>query len=240
VGLWDIADPNRPTSTALLIGRGGPVTDVALRPDGTVLAIAGVGGTVTLWDLRDRHHPTQLGTVRGHVGAVNGVAFDPAGTRLVTSGDDGTVRLWDVADPARSPALGVFDGRRGPVVDATFSAHDDILSAGKDGVVLLWDTGGTPGAGAPAASRAAPGTTTARPIPVVTIGRPAASLVADASGRTVAVGAHQGPVRIASIDPGVLTEVACRDRHARIGPEEWNRLVSGLPYQDPCAGRPAG
>ncbi len=65
---------------------------VAMSPDGSTLASAGIDGMVTLWEVGTWR---RLATLKGHTDKVWFLAFSPDG-RTLASDDDETVRLWDV------------------------------------------------------------------------------------------------------------------------------------------------
>ena len=78
-------------------GEPGPVSAVAISPDGMRVVSGHFGDlkkTLRLWD-------TQTGQLirvfEGHNGAVRAVAFSPDGTRVLSGSYDNTVKLWDAA-----------------------------------------------------------------------------------------------------------------------------------------------
>jgi WD40 repeat protein len=90
---------------------------VAISPDGSILASAGIDAMVTLWEVGTWR---RLATLKGHTDKIWFLAFSPDG-RTLASNDDETVRLWDVRDhtqravfrPARGwgPMFFTRDGR---------------------------------------------------------------------------------------------------------------------------------
>jgi WD40 repeat protein len=90
----------------LLRGHDGAVRGLAFNADGSLLASAGVDGTVRVWRMRDG---APVATLRGHQGPANAVDFAADG-RLMSTGDDGTVRVWDVATAREMVALSVYAG----------------------------------------------------------------------------------------------------------------------------------
>jgi WD40 repeat protein len=76
--------------TMTLVGHTGPVNNVAVSPDGKVIATAGFDGTAKLWNASTGDERM---TFFGHDRIVHTVAFSPDGRFLATASGDGTVML---------------------------------------------------------------------------------------------------------------------------------------------------
>ncbi len=69
-----------------------PMTAVAFRRDGQVLATGHKDGTISIWDLAAGKKKR---TLPGHGALVQSLKFTPDGKTLVSSGHDGMIRLWN-------------------------------------------------------------------------------------------------------------------------------------------------
>jgi WD40 repeat protein len=111
-----------------------PVQDVAVSPDGRVLAVA--GASVQLWNLADHRLPPR--TLARRTAAALTVAFSPDGHRLAVGYADNAIDLWDLNRPTDPPHP--LDGHSSSVLDLTFSPDGHRLaSTGSDFTVRLWD-----------------------------------------------------------------------------------------------------
>lgn len=82
------------------------VNDLAISPDGGLLATGGGDKLVKTWELLTRR---EVARFEGHVGAVTGVAFGRHAAEMVTVGADRQVKLWDVTT---GEAVVTMGGRR--------------------------------------------------------------------------------------------------------------------------------
>ncbi|MCF3137104.1 NB-ARC domain-containing protein, partial [Streptomyces olivochromogenes] len=126
--------PDRPHASLQrsFTGHTGPVSAVAVAPDGSWLATA--GEVVRVWDPVSG---TCTASLTGHTGPVSAVAVAPDGTWLASAGHDKVVRVWD---PVSGTCTASLTGHTGPV-SAVAVAPDGtwLASAGRDRVVRVWD-----------------------------------------------------------------------------------------------------
>ncbi|WP_405161924.1 WD40 repeat domain-containing protein [Nocardia sp. NBC_01499] len=140
IGVWDISIPFYSRligeATAGPPDRRGP--QVALRPDGGLLATAG-NGEVRLWNLADPARPAPLGALPG--GLSGPIAFDPSGKRLLTGIDRQSLQLWDVAEPSAPRLLGQLPtGHDREIELAVFAPSRSLVAAADDDSrIHLWD-----------------------------------------------------------------------------------------------------
>jgi hypothetical protein len=112
------------------------ITDLALSPDGTTIAVGTTGGNtkdVLTLDARTG----EVRNLPGHGAEVTGVAFSPDGTLLATGSDDRSIILWSTEDWRRVTVLSGHDDR---VSRLAFTPEGDmLLSASTDGTMRWWD-----------------------------------------------------------------------------------------------------
>ena len=97
-----------------LLGNMSGVKDLALSPDGTLVAAAGIDGTARVWPVAGG----EPRAFRGHRASVKAVAFTGDGTMLISASDDDRVRLWPLAKPGPAPT--------GPALAAWIQQHTNV------------------------------------------------------------------------------------------------------------------
>ena len=125
--------------------------DLAVSPDGTMIAVGEKPGIVALWDVVQFGIQTRFPEDRTRRGArefrihhddekpVTSVDFSPDSQRLLSSGWDNTARVWDVKTG------GLFLKLNGPknaqaVQAALFSPDGSrIISVTRDETIQIWD-----------------------------------------------------------------------------------------------------
>src|SRR5262249_46490402 len=125
------------------------IRQVALSPDGRLLATASHDRTVILWETAGGRALREL---RGHESWVYAVAFAPDGRTVASGGSDGMVYLWDTATgkqlrqldvDGEKRVLGMAEVRVGHLA---FSPDRKVLAVGlgqSGGPVLRLRNGGT-------------------------------------------------------------------------------------------------
>ncbi|WP_052398034.1 WD40 repeat domain-containing protein [Streptomyces sp. NRRL F-5123] len=213
---WPLPDLPDPALRRTLTGNTGPVTAVAVSPDGSWLATAGNDETVRIWDTATG---AVVRTLTGHTDWVTAVAVSPDSSWLATTSNDRTVRIWDRATGALTRTL---TGHTDPVNAVAVSPDGSWLATtSNDETVRIWD----------AATGAAVRTLTGHsgPVRAVAVSPDGSWLVTTSHDGTVrirdtATGAvvreltgHSGPVRAVAVSPdGSWLATASDDGTVRI------------------------
>jgi WD40 repeat protein/tRNA A-37 threonylcarbamoyl transferase component Bud32 len=157
IRLWDLAgwragDASPPVR--VLQGHN-MVKEIVWRADGRLLASHGTAdGTVRLWDTSSGATAYKVLPVSApsEPGRCDSVAMTPEGRYLASANNDGTVYVLRVAergtvyqvppDPVELQPKAALPAHTGPVTATVYSPDGKtIATAGKDGIVKLWDVG---------------------------------------------------------------------------------------------------
>lgn len=113
----------------------GAVSDLAIAPDGGLLAMAGEAHRLALLAF-DKTGCQQVEYASGHSGALYSVAFSPDGRQILTASLDKTARVWNRA----GQALAILAGHQDRIYHAAFSPNSGhwVLTASRDGSLRLW------------------------------------------------------------------------------------------------------
>ncbi|WP_437499289.1 NACHT and WD repeat domain-containing protein [Sorangium sp. So ce1099] len=117
--------------------RTGPLTVVALHPDGKRVLTVSQDGTAKLWSADAPATPVVF---KDHGGAVNFAALSPDGARLVTTSSDKTARIWDVSRATRPVVL---KGHDGAVLHAAWDPGGTrVATTSNDDTARVWSADG--------------------------------------------------------------------------------------------------
>ena len=131
VKIWDVRSKTEPFT---LDGHGGRVSDLAWKPDASVLATGRQDGAIVLWDPANGR---TLATLPGHGDShVKSLAWHSKGTRLASAGGDQMVRIWDVTSRRQLRALQL---QAVPSAVAWHPTEPWVAAAAGD-TIHLWDT----------------------------------------------------------------------------------------------------
>ena len=109
---------------------------VAYSPDGVLIASGDRSGGLCVWEAETGRLYLDL---TGHKGSVTQVAWRDDSNVLASASEDGTVKLWDMNS---GKVLRSINAHGSGVTDVNFDHEGQILTAGKDNSVKLWDAAG--------------------------------------------------------------------------------------------------
>ncbi|MDZ7932133.1 hypothetical protein [Rhodococcus sp. NPDC076796] len=220
VSLWSLADPAAPRALSTLVAGNYP-SAMVVSPDGSVLAVASVGGVVELWDIGDPTDPRRSTTLGGFGSAVQALAISPDGRTLAAGSADRSIRLWDMENSAAPEHLARLVGPSNPIWSLAFDRSGMQLAAGDGGsTAWLWNVG----------DRAAPEQYAA----LAAYGQRVYTVVFAADGRVLFGGGTARDVRIWRTDPDEVRTHLCESGGSVVTEAEWAQYLPGVPYRQLC------
>jgi WD40 repeat protein len=180
-------------SMQTLQGHQGGVTELALSPDGGVLASLGNDSTISVWQLTSAQPPLVIKQPEG----VSWLAFDPRGGWLVVGGTP--VCKTTIVDCATGTPVAETYGGSGPACAAFVAEEPRLLLGAPEGTVWGTSLRGLPRAPIEADAHHNGKLVTLRPRQIVVPGghlRPAWGVVASPDGQYVVTTGHDGVVKL--------------------------------------------
>jgi hypothetical protein len=117
-----------------LHGHTGPVTSVAVSPDGQRVVTGSWDTTARVWDARTGQSLVEL---KGHTDVVTSVAVSPDGQRVVTGSRDTTARVWDART---GQSLAELKGHTNVVTSVAVSPDGQrVVTGSEDTTARVWD-----------------------------------------------------------------------------------------------------
>ncbi|TVQ04654.1 MAG: WD40 repeat domain-containing protein, partial [Planctomycetaceae bacterium] len=111
-----------------------PIRQIAISPDGRLIATAAEDNEVRVWNHADR---SLLHALKDHRGPVLGLAFSRDSRRLVSGGGDNQAVVWELATGEPSMRL---VGHSAPISAVGFSPDGwRVITGSDDGTIKLWD-----------------------------------------------------------------------------------------------------
>jgi WD40 repeat protein len=244
------------------------VNNVAFSPDGRLLALAQVDGTIQLWAVprtpAGRWLPAGA-PLRADPSWLVALAFSPDGRLLASGGSDGTIQLWDMAH--RRQVGAPLAGHTDVVFALAFNRQGTLLaSASNDQTIRLWDVPRRRPVGLPLASQtqlavafSTDGTLLATGGGDVSVnlwdvgsGQPvgsgwtgsldhsATNVVFSPDGTRLFASGDDGSIRVWNVDLRGWPRLACQIANRNLTHKEWLQYLPGVPYEETCPGLPPG
>jgi serine/threonine protein kinase/WD40 repeat protein len=115
----------------------GPMTMIALSPDGKRAMLGGRGKNLGLWDvLWQAATGREVRKLDAHTSEVTALALSPDGRWGLSGGSDGRVYLWNLSDGSHF----VLDGHKASVRGVAFTPDGKLgLTTGEDQTLRVWD-----------------------------------------------------------------------------------------------------
>jgi WD40 repeat protein len=136
-GLLDAAG-DRPLDDQVLVGMADG-TAYLMSLDKIRQSLA-QGGKANLPEFRWLEGMDKGRPIRVHQGPVNCAAFSPDGRLVATGGEDYSIRVWDAH--TGKLIVPIREAHRGPVTSLEFASNNELVSAGRDGRLILWTLNG--------------------------------------------------------------------------------------------------
>jgi WD40 repeat protein/predicted nucleic acid-binding Zn-ribbon protein len=112
------------------------VTSAEFSPNGKLLATGDRVGGILIWEPSTG---TQLYSLRGHRGSITQLSWRADSGLLLSVSEDGSAKTWKVEDEQQ---VRNWTAHNGGVVSGSFDQTGNVITAGRDKQVALWDANG--------------------------------------------------------------------------------------------------
>lgn len=113
------------------------VTAAEFSPNGKLLATGDRAGGILIWEPATG---TQLYSLRGHRGSITQLSWRADSGLLLSVSEDGSAKTWKVEDEQQ---VKNWTAHNGGAVSGSFDMAGNVITAGRDKQVTLWDANGT-------------------------------------------------------------------------------------------------
>jgi hypothetical protein len=139
ITVWDVStgaelwhrfyrDENPQVST-----EGPYVTNIALNPQGTLIAVDATQGPLSLWEIATGQLRR---TFAGQTAKATSLTFDPNGRIIVSGNENGDIQVWEISS---GNLLYTLAGHTAEVTHLIFGDDENtLISSSQDGTVRLW------------------------------------------------------------------------------------------------------
>jgi WD40 repeat protein/serine/threonine protein kinase len=137
VRLWTIDRANAASPVkekCVVLGRGGPVMDVAFSPDGSTLAGGDTDKAIHLWDVETGKEIGVYGTGRRMGQRILALTFSPSGTYFAAASESSHVWIWRAKDSEPVARVGGEDLTSS--LPLAFAPDESILAVGGRSITL--------------------------------------------------------------------------------------------------------
>jgi WD repeat-containing protein 1 (actin-interacting protein 1) len=141
IHVYDISGGSLSESSTSITGHRKPVHSLALSKDGTKLA-SGDDKDICVWDLISNNYEALVGPGKWcfHTQRVTKLAWSPDGRILASAGADDATFLWTLE--SKMKRIHYKFCHRGGITGLHFLADRQLVSAGADAAVQVWNVAG--------------------------------------------------------------------------------------------------